>query len=334
MINVTVYRKENCPECDQVLADLAELQSQIPHRLVLIEIEKTPGIREAFETRVPVVEVGPYRVSAPISKQSLSVTLGAARDRRQQKEQTGDLRYLEQIRRGQTISKSDRFSYWLSQHYMLLINLILFVYVGVPFLAPVFMKIGAVTPARVIYTIYSPLCHQFAFRSFFLFGEQAAYPRDLAHVPGITYEQATGFSAFDVQKARDFIGNNLLGFKTAFCERDVAIYASILLFGLIFSMSKNRWKSLPWYAWILIGIAPIAVDGFSQLPSLTSLPASLSFLPVRESTPLLRVLTGALFGLTTAWFGLPYIEKLMIETRELMTKKIAVVGSTQAYDRS
>ncbi|HVN55358.1 MAG TPA: DUF2085 domain-containing protein [Anaerolineaceae bacterium] len=332
-MNVTVFRKENCPECDQVLVDLAELQSEFPHRLVVIEIEKTPGIRDAFESRVPVVEAGPYRLSAPISKQSLSVTLGAARDRKQQYEQAGDQRYLERVQRGQTISRSDRFSYWLSNHYMLLINLVLFLYVGLPFLAPVLMKIDAVTPARVIYTIYSPLCHQFAFRSFFLFGEQAAYPRAAANVPGITYEQVTGYNALDVLKARNFIGNEQLGYKIAICERDIAIYLSILLFGIIFSLSKNRWKSLPWYIWILFGILPIAVDGFSQLPSLMTLPVSLNWLPMRESTPLLRVLTGSLFGLTTAWFGLPYIEESMIETRELITKKIAVVSSRHAYDR-
>ena len=49
-------------------------------------------------------------------------------------------------------------------------------YVGLPLLAPSLMKLGAELPANIIYRMYKPLCHQFAFRSFFLFGEQPFYP--------------------------------------------------------------------------------------------------------------------------------------------------------------
>jgi hypothetical protein len=45
-------------------------------------------------------------------------------------------------------------------------------------------------------------------------------------------------------------------------------------------------------------------------------------LPYRESTPFLRTLTGGLFGLTTAWFGYPYVEETMRDARELLTTKI------------
>ncbi|PJF38116.1 MAG: hypothetical protein CUN55_18645, partial [Phototrophicales bacterium] len=55
--------------------------------------------------------------------------------------------------------------------------LIVGIYVSLPFVAPTLMKLGLEGPARVIYTIYSPFCHQFAFRSFFLYGEQPVYPR-------------------------------------------------------------------------------------------------------------------------------------------------------------
>ena len=39
--------------------------------------------------------------------------------------------------------------------------------------------------ANVVYKMYSPLCHQWAFRSFFLFGEQAYYPHAAAGIPGV-----------------------------------------------------------------------------------------------------------------------------------------------------
>ena len=65
------------------------------------------------------------------------------------------------------INNSDRFSFWLSKHYLGLLIFFLLLYVGVPFLAPVFKKVGLNGPAEVIYKVYSPLCHQWAFRCFF-----------------------------------------------------------------------------------------------------------------------------------------------------------------------
>jgi uncharacterized membrane protein len=162
-----------------------------------------------------------------------------------------------------------------------------------------------------------------------LFGEQAAYPRTLAGVPGLlTYQQAIGDET-DIAAARSFVGNELIGYKVAICQRCVAIYGSILLFGLFFSFTKKWVKSPPWYVWLIIGILPIAIDGFSQLPSLMT-GINLSWLPMRESTPFLRTLTGFLFGVTTAWYGYPYIEESMRDTRRILTHKIAVVKQTAA----
>ncbi|HEX7975682.1 MAG TPA: DUF2085 domain-containing protein, partial [Anaerolineales bacterium] len=163
---------------------------------------------------------------------------------------------------------------------------------------------------------------QLAYRSFFLFGEQPVYPRLAAGVPGvIPFGQATGISEGDSADARwaarDFVGNKTVGYKVALCERDVAIYGAILLFGLVFALSGRSLPGLPWYLWLLVGLAPIALDGFSQLLS----QPPLSFLPYRESTPLLRSLTGFLFGLTTAWFGYPVVEATMAESRLVMADK-------------
>ncbi len=324
MITVTLYTRPACEACDQALADLKSLQESVPHRLVVIDLDQNPAFLETYGPRAPVVEAGPYRLRSPFSRQDLLATLGAARDRSTHLESVQDPRFAERIKRGHTLTSADRFSYWLSNHYMLLFNLIVLVYVGVPFLAPVFMETGLQLPAKIIYKVYSPLCHQLAFRSWFLFGEQPAYPREIAQVPGlISYEKATGLSSLDTATARAFTGNPAMGYKVAFCERDIAIYGSVLLFGLIFSLTGRRLRSLPWYVWILVGIIPIAVDGFSQIPSLVNIPW-LSWFPLRESTPFLRTLTGFLFGFTTAWFGYPYVEATMGETRQILARKIAV----------
>jgi len=60
---------------------------------------------------------------------------------------------------------------------------------------------------------------------------------------------------------------------------------------------------------------------FSQIP----IQAIASVLPYRESTPFLRVLTGFLFGFGTAWFGLPYVEQSMRETRDLLDKRFSTL---------
>jgi len=325
LINVTLYRKEDCPECDQTIRDLESLQSVIPHRLAVIDLSQHPELMDAFP-QVPVVEAGPYRLVTPISRQNLQVSLGAARDRRDHAERVGDARFAEKVQRGSTVNKTDRATYWFSNHYMVVFNLIFALYVGIPWLAPVFEKAGWQLPARVIYTVYSPLCHQLAFRSWFLFGEQAAYPRQLAGVEGlIPFEQAIGINPTDTTASRSFTGNDLVGYKVALCERDIAIYGSILIFGLLFAATRMRLRHLPFLAWVLIGIFPIALDGFSQLPSLIGISGP-AWLPIRESTPLLRTITGYLFGFTTAWYGYTLVEDTMRDTRMLLARKIAVTS--------
>ena len=64
----------------------------------------------------------------------------------------------------------DRFVLWLSRHWLGVFNGAAALYVGLPILAPILMNIGATGPAKAIYVAYSPMCHQMAFRSFFLFG--------------------------------------------------------------------------------------------------------------------------------------------------------------------
>jgi uncharacterized membrane protein len=114
-----------------------------------------------------------------------------------------------------------------------------------------------------------------------------------------------------------FVGNEVVGYKIALCERDMAIYGSIFLFGIIFGLTGRRIKALPWYIWVLVGLVPIGLDGLSQLLS----QPPFSFWAFRESTPFFRVVTGFLFGFTTAWFGYPLVEQAMADSRQLMAAK-------------
>src|SRR5690606_343660 len=72
-------------------------------------------------------------------------------------------------------SKQQRFADVLNRYWMLWFSILYGLYVGLPFLAPLLMQWGAELPARLIYTIYSFLCHQLPERSNFLFGPKISY---------------------------------------------------------------------------------------------------------------------------------------------------------------
>ena len=332
MLTVTLYTRKDCHLCEQAKADLESIQRQYPHHLVEIDIDSDPALQKKYLVEIPVIEVGPYALKAPFDRQKLMMTLGAAGDRRGQLDKLGREDHLDRVRRGQEITRADRIMAWISRHYLAMVNVFMLLYFGLPILAPTLMKMGATLPANVIYTMYKPLCHQFGFRSFFLFGEQPYYPLAEAGIPGVkTFEQVTGFQnlenpiAYSRFQARQFTGNETVGYKMALCERDMGIYGAIVLFGLLYAVTGRRIKPLHWVLWVLIGMGPIGLDGFSQLFSQMNWPWLASVIPYRESTPFLRLLTGGLFGFTTAWFAYPYMEESMAETRQFFIKKFASI---------
>ena len=155
---------------------------------------------------------------------------------------------------------------WFRRNYTILIIVLLFLFLFFAFLAPVLMKYEITQLGRIIYKIYSNFCHQFAHRSWFLFGEQVFYPAYYKEGSGIrSLNEVFGVFAENVQGSREIIGNQSAGFKVAICQRDVAIYGAMLIFALIFHFSQNRIKKIPFWIWFLMAIIPIGVDGFWQL---------------------------------------------------------------------
>ncbi|MBN2548602.1 MAG: DUF2085 domain-containing protein [Anaerolineales bacterium] len=323
MIEVKLYSRANCDLCEQTKNDLSLLQERYPHRLVLIDIDANAELQRKFGFEIPVVQIGPYTLKAPFSFQELQMTLGAAHDRERHIGMIQTSPVLEDAHTKGVWTRSDRVTLWLARHYLAMFNLLVIIYLGLPFLAPVLMRIGAEAPAKLIYRGYSMVCHQLAFRSFFLFGEQVVYPRAAAGVEDLlSYGQATGLGEgstyTDIYTAEKYIGNSQMGYKVALCQRDVAIYGGILLFGLIFALLGRRLPAMPWYLWLLLGLGPIGLDGVSQVIS----QPPLSFIPFRESTPILRVVTGGLFGYVTAWYGYVMVEETMRDTRQILEAKL------------
>ena len=124
----------------------------------------------------------------------------------------------------------NRLAAWVARHWLALFNLAVAVFIGLPFLAPVLMEAGLTGPARAIYLIYAPTCHQLPERSFFLFG-----PRITPSVADLEASQAIPAGQSIIQHmALRFPGTPATGYKVAVCERDTAIYGAILLNGLLF----------------------------------------------------------------------------------------------------
>jgi uncharacterized membrane protein len=325
MIQVTLFIVNNDPNLAVIKGRLDDLQDEHPHELSVIDISRDAVLEAEYKDKAPVLDIGVYRLVKTFEATEIRFAFEKAEERLREAQSKGNDVLSRRITEPLQMTNSDRVSRWFSNHYMILLNGFVFLYVFLALLAPGLMKIGWVAPARVIYRVYSPLCHQLAFRSFFMFGEQVYYPRQLASVEGVqTFYQASGINENDINAARHFLGNETMGYKMALCQRDIAIYGAIFLFGLVFSLSGRKIKPLPWYLWILMAVVPIGLDGFSQLLSQTGW-AIFAWIPLRESTPLFRVITGVLFGLGSAWFGFPYLEESILENRRDMQLRHAIV---------
>jgi uncharacterized membrane protein len=296
-INLILYVRGNDPASAQARQWSDALQTEYPHALELRDVDSNPAWKAAAGGIVPAAEVNGRRLNTPLSKSDIASAFALARAIGQYQTETKTPKPVKALS-----DATDRLARGFSRHWLAVFNGFVGVYLGLAFLAPVLMKLGASVPARWIYTVYSGTCHQLGFRSFFLFGAQPDYPRAI-------FQSVTGIDPNDIWASRAFVGNALLGYKVALCERDVAIYASILLGGIAYYFLRGKIRPLHWMLWILLGIIPIGLDGGTQL--LSYLPF-FSF-PARESTPLLRVLTGTLFGLMSVWFAYPYVQESMEE---------------------
>jgi uncharacterized membrane protein len=316
MRHVTLIWKPGQSASETVRRQLQELQSEFPHRVLSVDLSREGGLEARFEGRYPVVRVGPYTLVWPFSLTDLRVTLGSTSG----EESNPAFSPREDSQGGRRAKNAVHF---VARHWLALANLALFLLVGLPFAAPVLMRAGAETPGRWIYRLYAPACHQLAFRSWFLFGDQPAYPRREAGLPGLSYGAASGLSEDDVAAARSFVGSARLGYKVAICQRDVAMYGSLALGGVIYACFRTKVKPLPVWAWLAGGILPIALDGGIQLVSRLAMWP----FPVYESSPLFRTVTGTLFGLASVWLAYPEVEANMAATRALVGAQLSA-GAT------
>jgi len=103
-------------------------------------------------------------------------------------------------------------------------------------------------------------------------------------------------SQIGINKAEKVERNGMVGYKFANDTRDYAIYLPMLL-----TMVANPYifgpgrKDIPHWIWFVLALVPLGIDGTTQLFGL------------RESTNLLRWLTGAIAGIAAGHYIVPLL---------------------------
>lgn len=208
---------------------------------------------------------------------------------------------------------------WISDHWFGIFIAIYGLWVLIPFLGPVFMKLGWTGAGKGIYFIYSFFCHQLPERSFFLFGQKTMY--SLGEI------QAAWQNTVDPMILRRFIGNETMGWKIAWSDRMISFYTSVWLFALLWWPFRKKLKPLRWWAFTLL-LLPMTLDGGSHAISDIG-GIGMGFRDSNQWLALMthnafptafytgdalgsfnswaRFITGVLAGLAIAWFAFPYI---------------------------
>lgn len=195
---------------------------------------------------------------------------------------------------------ADKVIFWVAKHWLALMNLFWGLYVILPLLAPVMMDTGWTFPAKAIYTIYRPTCHQRPERSYFYGGPEFIYTPEELEAAGL-----------DLNPFAREIGNERLGWKVAFCERDVAIYGTVFLSGLLYALVRSRLKN--WrmrFRYFVLFLVPMGIDGTLQL------------FGFYESNWLMRTITGAIFGAGAVFFAFPYVDEGFADVRRTINNKL------------
>ena len=197
----------------------------------------------------------------------------------------------------------------LRRGYALLFAFVFIFYIGMAAMPALLMASGHDSAGKLIYRGFHFLCHQYPWRSWYLKGEQPYYPLISSEGSGIkSIEEASGMTLAEIHP-RTFYGNPQMGYKTASCQRDIAIYGGMALFCLLFCLTAMRIRPPKLILPVLIGVLPIAADGGTQLLG----NVFQKVFPFRESDPLLRTVTGALFGFCLCWYLIPLLERSLQE---------------------
>ena len=158
----------------------------------------------------------------------------------------------------QTLTQwADKIICFCLRHWLGLLLVSLLLVTTIPFLAPVAMAAGWTDVGTVIYTIYSPFCHQLPQRSWFLFGEKVTYT--LTEINQV-------FPYTDQWSLRHFVGTPAMGWKVAWSDRMISFYWMTPVWGLVYAALRQRGAIRPLaLKIILLALAPLVIDGVTHM---------------------------------------------------------------------
>lgn len=233
---------------------------------------------------------------------------------------------------------------WIGSHWVETFLLVYGAWVFIPFLAPVFMRLGWDGAGRAVYFVYSFFCHQLPERSFFFFGAKPMYP--------LTEIQDVWQNTINPLVLRQFIGNETMGWKVAWSDRMISFYTSVWVFAVMWYPLRRKIKPLVWWGFVLL-LLPIAIDGGSHLISdfagigngfrdtnawlaaLTNYALPATFYAgdaLGSFNSLMRLVSGLLAGLAIAWLAFPYIFQTQNYNQQLDNIRYAVLETIKSQD--
>jgi uncharacterized membrane protein len=222
----------------------------------------------------------------------------------------------------------------IGTRWLLILFLSLLLWVGMPWAAPIFMRLGWDSAAKPIYQLYSLQCHQLPQRSFFLFGPQP--------MVSLSEVQAVWQNTTNPAILREFIGNAQLGYKVAWSDRMVSAYSSILLGGALWYL-----RFFPIWGVGLLAF-PMALDGITHMMSdfagigegfryanewlaqLTQYRLPQSFYAgttIGTFNSWMRLVTGVLFGVGVGWFIFSNLGAALTRPKRALTDREVVSQS-------
>ena len=288
-MRVTVYTKPGCHLCDEALHLVDKMTPRYGLELTEVNILDDMATYEEYKHIIPVVQVTDVRVGrlvAPITEAEMYAYFDMARGVMQGGAGAG--RSVLPVHE----TALDRMAKWVGKHWLRLVCVAMGIFVGIPWLAPLFASLGWWDLANPIYTAYALTCHQLPERAGNVFGYQVAFCyRNTALYGGVVL-----FGLF-YNFARGRAGGPFPFLK----------------------------RQLPWWGFVLL-LLPMMVDGVTHMLGLRegfdwTMDASFgSFYIGSQPFSLnwwLRVSTGLLASLGAVWFAFPRMQRAVDDAEQI-----------------
>ncbi len=157
--------------------------------------------------------------------------------------------------------------------------------------------------ASGLYQFFSATCHQKISRSLCIFED--------GRVGDCTAQSGQFVDNENDRAQTSAVVDGKLGYKMPVCARDIGIYGGMLLVAMLYPLVRRIDDiDVPPVLYLIIAIAPLAIDGTIQLVS------DLGWLPfVYESTNLIRLATGLLAGGAASYYAIPLLMNMFGEEK-------------------